>query len=542
MKSFLKVMQYIWFSLLGIFEFVMCIGIIGATLSGDEPIEPISAAIVLTFGFALLTMINIGGIARLAGNKKFVFFSTLLMKLFTAVVALTAVGYLVSGPEYMEAYIFLLFVSLGLGLGAYFFGRFTDKTSPIEPYSGNMGTVFSAFTCDKAEWSWEVAAKEYFGGNFISDEISESESDRIFDYAAMPIACYLCWLLRRDLVTEAFYEGLPDNLVAKVKSGFEDPLELFSCMDNTLTRDMISSKAHYFTDAYYWSEKTNGAYNNDTYGYQFDYFDIMGEGKNYYVNEFSWDKQMRLEEVLDKRFTIFSFDEDHNDFPLFTKVYSELYGDEVEIKASKNVPKEYARACAEQIAHPDKELAEKICGRLNDFREEYGEEPLKNRNDIFKLFGIYAAFIYPPVDDGLAYNVIGGGKLEEEHGCGFTVNDRYVTEVCYADDLDAPWSADVRRWRRIENISSEKVRKMSIIPHELGGSDSADNTVSAPEVIADFKDECDKRIICLMKQRTDPNIRYSCEPIYDNGRVIGVTVSLTSGGKNIFMDRIKIRR
>lgn len=543
MKTFFKVFTCVWLSLFAIAELIMLIGIVGATVdpaAGNDPIEPISMVVILFIAFGVFLAIDIGGLVRVAGGKSLVFFSTLLMKLFAGAVGFTAIGIAMDDERDYVLYAVLLAICLVIGLAAFFLGRYTDKISPELSLGVGPAVMLRRFECEKVEWSMETAAQEYFGREIVPESAYADAADKISQYAAMPMASYICWLLRRGLLTHEFYSDIPEETVKDVMEGRQSPTILLGYTDEVFTREMIDESARSFTDTYYWNSLHDSfriAYDHDCQSYQFDYFEIVGGGKDHYVNEFSPEKQLMLEHLLDKRFAASCGEEDPHSYPSASAVNSELFGCRLSVKAPDRVSDDYIRACIEQISHPDKELVERIGNRLNEFRDGYAHKPFTDNDDIFKLFGARLMIVYPPEANELAYSIIGGGSLEKEHGCGFTVRDRYVSRVVYEDEVLSPWSGRFVREKRLEDLDSERLRTMCIFPYECGGTQSAENTVSAPEVVADFKDECDRRMICLLKQGVKLN--YLCEPIYEDGRVIGVSAAAAGDDRrNVFYDRI----
>ena len=79
---------------------------------------------------------------------------------------------------------------------------------------------FPAFRGDKAEWAFDDAAAEYLrlngepqdteteqGKKALADRIaamSDTEKEKIYDYAGTPIAYFMGWLIERGLVSDAF--------------------------------------------------------------------------------------------------------------------------------------------------------------------------------------------------------------------------------------------------------------------------------------------------------------------------------------------------
>ncbi|MBE6872646.1 MAG: hypothetical protein E7493_01850 [Ruminococcus albus] len=535
MKKAGRVLLYILFSLFAVADTVLGVVFIGATVAptkGNDPLCTPIQVVLFTLCFFLMMLINIGGIARLTNHKKLVLPSTLLMNIFVGLsFGVIPVLMLIEERFYLIYGVVLLIGAL-FGLFAVLLGKHADRLSPDTKVGllDNPFRGFKRFECIKAEWSWESAAKEYFGGEIPQDpeRIDTNTSDRIHRYAAMPIASYLCWLLRRDMLSEIFYDGVPENLVADIKAGHGDPLALFECCDCTLTEDMLTSNGYRFTNDYF--HKTGFWYNVCSDSFQFDYFDIIGGGKNYYVNEFSWEKQLELEAVLNLRLSEFVIsdedDDNYYEYPEVGAAHTKMFG-EMTVYVDTNVDPAYIKRCIDHIEQPSEKLENALYDSLSE-RLSYTEEIPDDRQEVYNYYNDLSMYILPPQGSEPAYILSGGEEVDPEHGCELAVRGDYASDVCPALDVDLPWSESFEWKYRAAVSDREKTRRVSAVPPEFGGGNGADNWLNMPEVLADFKEICDRRIICLMKQGS--MLKYSFSPTFDNsGRVIGLEVKAVKG-------------
>ncbi|EGC02832.1 hypothetical protein [Ruminococcus albus] len=535
MKKAGRVLLYILFSLFAVADTVFGVVFIGATVAptkGNDPLCTPIQVVLFTLCFFLMMLINVGGIARLTNHKKLVLPSTLLMNIFVGLsFGVIPVLMLIEERLYLIYGVVLLIGAL-FGLFAVLLGKHADRLSPDTKVGllDNPFRGFKRFESVKAEWSWESAAKEYFGGEIPEDpeRIDTNTSDRIHRYAAMPIASYLCWLLRRDMLSEIFYDGVPENLVADIKAGHGDPLALFECCDCTLTEDMLTSKGYRFTNDYF--HDTGFFHNVCSDSFQFDYFDIIGGGKNYYVNEFSWEKQLELEAVIDSRLSEFVIsdedDDNYYEYPEVGSAHTKMFG-EMTVYADTNVDPAYIKRCIDHIEQPSEKLENALYDSLSE-RLCYTEEIPADRQEVYNYYNDLSMYILPPRGSEPAYILSGGEEVDPEHGCELAVRGDYASDVCPALDVELPWSESFDWKYRAAVSDREKTRRVSAVPPEFGGGNGADNWLNMPEVLADFKEICDRRIICLMKQGS--MLKYSFSPTFDNyGRVIGLEVKAVKG-------------
>ncbi|MBQ8966640.1 hypothetical protein [Ruminococcus sp.] len=538
MKNFVRKLGYVMYTILAVVEMLAVVVFIGATIDpteGNDPLFTIPDMIAASSCAGILMLISFGSIARLHMDKKMVFVCGLLMRLFVlggGAAWFFYSSYHVSSPE---AAAVTLFITLIFGVAAYIMGRQSDKRSDHSPGNANSSFIADNFDVEKAEWCFDAAAEEYYGRD-VPPMISEKDSDRIYGYAARPMASYLGWLVSRGLVTEGFCQGIDPVLLQDVRDGRADPLLLLEQNDLTLTSDMIDKQAGWFTNNYYWDcmHRTRWwfyAFDLDSTSYQFDYFDIIGCGQNYYVNDFDPRRQEELNKLLDRRFREYD-KEGRYDYELYKTVDSKIFG-EAEILADEDISESYLDMICDMIADPSAELEDSLFAAIQDFAENCGTH-YADKQEAFAAFSEPSVYVSRPEGEEPAFVIEGGGELEPEHGCGMTVRGRYVSNLTYAGEEDEPWTEAVRLSMKMEDMDREPLRQAFVIPYECGGSQTADNMVSLPETLAEAKEKCDRRIICLLKQGM--KLSYVFEPYYNSaGRAAGMKVeALRTDGRKAF--------
>ena len=284
-----RAVQYIVFTLLALAGLVTTIAAVGAVITtaeenGSAPMTAGAAAALLTI--VMLTGISIGGLVRLRDQKRLTFPTAMMMMVFTALAGFTFSAMVSDRDGYYDLYAILFGTAALLGTGTFFLGRHADKISPDVLLAHKNTLLGERFYADKGEWAWDAAYREYFGDN-EERQLPDSVVCKLYEYAAMPIVCYVCWLVRRELLTDEFYELIPQDVTDEIKQGRGDPVSMLSYNDYTLTADMLTRAVFSFTGDYYQDslrrEKHASPYDAYSQSYQFDYFDIIGGGKKYYV-------------------------------------------------------------------------------------------------------------------------------------------------------------------------------------------------------------------------------------------------------------------
>ena len=537
--SFIK---NILFSILGIFEFVMCVAGIGANISpakGETPFEPLIAVVPWAVMFALLCLISIGGLVREASGKKMVLTSNIFMRLFAAGTGLSVMFQMTEDDVTLEEMLLLQLVCIVLGISAILIGRKADKLSPAESFTSKI--TIDNFDIEKAEWHYDAASDEYHHCN-ISPEVAYADDDLIYEYASMPMAYYLMWLLDRDFVSKEFFSLIPAEVIEAVRSGKESPVCLLECTDYCFSKDMISEEVYNFTNTYYWgSMRRNGfgfGYDSQCASYQFDYFEVVGDCRYYYVNSYSQVLRTKLEEVLDRRFR-----EYNNYVPnkeLEHGVETSLrYGWEVDVDITNGADQLDLERCLADFKEPSADKYEKV--RQSVLRHaEYCYGSFDDTDEeLFDLYVMYYMTVYHSENGEPAYTLRGGYDYGDNEDFSMTVQgDTVYVPLASVSDIP-PYSERMEMALALRDADPSDGRSVALIPFEFGGTQSEDNTVFMPTVCADIKEKCDSRIICLTKQGMV--LDYKCEPKYKDDRVTGFTVTARdSEGKPVFYDSVEI--
>ena len=212
-----------------------------------------------------------------------------------------------------------MILSIPLGALIIFMPRIMEKNK-IQAQRKRPVSAAAQFTKDKAEWAWEAAASEYLRTQVsaaearnMAKEFTDKENEKIFAYAGTPIAYFLGWLVKRDLVSEEFRETCGALNIRDLKAEEITPVEFLAAyMDYVFARDDIAPEARRFVDLYY-RDDTNGiTFSHRSKRYFFDYYKAVCstyETPRYYCVDFTWESFHRLSEILDLRYRAFMSDD-----------------------------------------------------------------------------------------------------------------------------------------------------------------------------------------------------------------------------------------
>ena len=183
-------------------------------------------------------------------------------------------------------------------------GKYIQKTAQITNKSVKFRSFIDekGFNAYKSKWGWDDAAMEYCDlKEYGYEEIPEEESDKIYEYASMPAAYFLMWLIENDHMSETFYAETPNEEINKLKAREITPVDFFvNNMDCCLLRDEIAESILPFVDSYFESVDER-AYLNFRNKDMSDYYEcVKNENDFYFCIDFSWDIYDRIRNKIDK--------------------------------------------------------------------------------------------------------------------------------------------------------------------------------------------------------------------------------------------------
>ena len=460
-----------------------------------------------------------------------------------------------------------------------------------------------AFKSDKAEWAWEDAALEYLrlkGQNIDNStedgqkvlaarvaEMSEEESDKLFDYAGTPIAYFLGWLIQRGLISIDFETAHPQEIQGVLEEKIT-PSEILRNMDYVLTKEDVRPEAHQFMNLYYNTEINRSSYNHNTHKYFFDYYKVICSGygvPRYYCIDFDWERFHELSAVLNRRYHSFTasvIDEEEMEDGE-QRLTTRYFGRGAELLYEPGTPLEYVKLCADDFESMGKHLCRDICEHLIEFCPEELAEDNMEPERVIRHFEPSRVVVMNPVGNcileagnggglsvpegsgsaaagsggsaaanggassmdggGLpvpAYVILGGSDWEEEHGLAFTVIGDFAVNCSYYADAVSPWEDDMQ-WiymvRRDAQLGEEL--PVNVIPVQFGGTNALDNRVLVPAAAVQRKAEVDTMVEALyMLKLAD---KYDCKVTYHKGRPNYLFVSAMKGEIRTFADSIRVR-
>lgn len=175
------------------------------------------------------------------------------------------------------------------------------------PLNYKVNTDKNGFNAYKSKWAWDDAAYEYCSfKEYGYEEMPEEENDKVYEYASMPAAYFLMWLIENDYMSESFYVGTPNEEINKLKAHEITPVDFFvNNMDCCLLRDEIAEKILPFVDAYFETVNVRG-YLNFRNPEMSDYYKcIENEYHFYFCVDFSWDIydriRIKINDALEER-------------------------------------------------------------------------------------------------------------------------------------------------------------------------------------------------------------------------------------------------
>ncbi|MBQ8328903.1 MAG: hypothetical protein IJX83_04660 [Lachnospiraceae bacterium] len=554
---------------IGLFVF----GVVGLfTFAGDPyPSVPIAMVMSWTLGALVLAGITGWSFYRTAKGKKLPVLYGFFWKIAAVMLVLSATWFSLEIPE-------AGWLALGIGavLGAltFFLPKFWGSTQSLGPSQAQQRPVPAAelpvFRADKAEWAWEDAALEYFRlrgsvydpkdseqNNAFREKISamqDSETDMIYDYAGMPIAYFLGWLIERDLVSEDFRNLHGMESLQSVKDETQTPVEVLRNMDYVLSRDDIDPKAYRLMDFYYNMAGTCSSiqrgsqpcFKHRSRKYFFDYYRAVCsrfDVPRYYCVDFSWERFHRLAQILDRRYREFcgsGFDDDEleQDGRMLRTQY---FDSAAELLYEPGTSQEYVQMCADIYENMGDKLGRALAGEL----QEYCTEDLSGKDvvteKILSHFHPQRVVVMKPVDEEIpAYMILGESEWEEEHGVAFTVIGDYVVDSSYYADAESPWSDKmIWEYRLQRDAEQGNFCEVDPVPAQFGGDNEGAGRIRMVVAAAQLKEEFDEMIEALfMLKMAD---KYDYKVVYDGKEPSYIFISALKNDMRTFADSIRLK-
>ena len=565
---------------------LLLFGIVGLfTFVGDpHPGVPVAMVVSWTLGAVALFGLTIWSFFRTAKGKRLPVLYGVFWKTVAVMLVLCATWFSLEIPE---AGWIMLVLAAGLGALLYFFPKFSgdlQARSYAKAGAGAQGGAgpqagggsqakqqagkaveSPAFRADKAKWAWGDAALEYFrlrGTLYdlndsgqkkeFQDRISamqDSETDKIYDYAGMPISYFLGWLIDRDLLSDEFRNLLGPELLQAVKDGTQSPVEALRDLDYVLARDDIDPKAHRFMDLYYDDGETgslnkrsaHSAFKHSTHKYFFvcSRFDVP----RYYCVDFSWERFHQLVQILDRRYQEFcssGFDED--ELEQDERILRSQYFDSAaELLYERGTPKEYVQMCADAYESMSAHLSKAISGKLLEYcTEEIPDEDAVPEKILPHFHPQRVVVMKPESVEIPAYMILGESEWEEEHGVAFTVIGDYAVNSSYYADAESPWSDDmIWEYKLQRDAEQGNFCEVDPVPAQFGADSAGSGRIRMVVAAAQLKEEIDEMIEALfMLKMAD---KYDYKVVYDDKEPSYIFISALKNDVRTFADSIRLR-
>ena len=570
---------------------LLLFGIVGLfTFVGDpHPGVPVAMVVSWTLGAVALFGLTIWSFFRTAKGKRLPVLYGVFWKTVAVMLVLCATWFSLEIPE---AGWIMLVLAAGLGALLYFFPKFSgdlQARSYAKAGAGAQGGAgpqagggsqakqqagkaveSPAFRADKAKWAWGDAALEYFrlrGTLYdlndsgqkkeFQDRISamqDSETDKIYDYAGMPISYFLGWLIDRDLLSDEFRNLLGPELLQAVKDGTQSPVEALRDLDYVLARDDIDPKAHRFMDLYYDDGETgslnkrsaHSAFKHSTHKYFFDYYRAVCsrfDVPRYYCVDFSWERFHQLVQILDRRYQEFcssGFDED--ELEQDERILRSQYFDSAaELLYERGTPKEYVQMCADAYESMSAHLSKAISGKLLEYcTEEIPDEDAVPEKILPHFHPQRVVVMKPESVEIPAYMILGESEWEEEHGVAFTVIGDYAVNSSYYADAESPWSDDmIWEYKLQRDAEQGNFCEVDPVPAQFGADSAGSGRIRMVVAAAQLKEEIDEMIEALfMLKMAD---KYDYKVVYDDKEPSYIFISALKNDVRTFADSIRLR-
>ena len=570
---------------------LLLFGIVGLfTFVGDpHPGVPVAMVVSWTLGAVALFGLTIWSFFRTAKGKRLPVLYGVFWKTVAVMLVLSATWFSLEIPE---AGWIMLVLAAGLGALLYFFPKFSgdlQARSYAKAGAGAQGGAgpqagggsqakqqagkaveSPAFRADKAKWAWGDAALEYFrlrGTLYdlndsgqkkeFQDRISamqDSETDKIYDYAGMPISYFLGWLIDRDLLSDEFRNLLGPELLQAVKDGTQSPVEALRDLDYVLARDDIDPKAHRFMDLYYDDGETgslnkrsaHSAFKHSTHKYFFDYYRAVCsrfDVPRYYCVDFSWERFHQLAQILDRRYQEFcssGFDED--ELEQDERILRSQYFDSAaELLYERGAPKEYVQMCADAYESMSAHLSKAISGKLLEYCTEEIPDEDAVPEKILPHFHPQRVLVMKPESVEIpAYMILGESEWEEEHGVAFTVIGDYAVNSSYYADAESPWSDDmIWEYKLQRDAEQGNFCEVDPVPAQFGADSAGSGRIRMVAAAAQLKEEIDEMIEALfMLKMAD---KYDYKVVYDSKEPSYIFISALKNDVRTFADSIRLK-
>lgn len=306
----------------------------------------------ICFCFFLGALTSVWGIIATILKRRYVLGSVTLCKMAVAMLFIGLLFWLDPPTDKDTGLLFFAFALFFGWLGFYVAWKgnghqlpFRKKNLPdAPPVPDTLTSVL-----DKAEYHRALAAKEYLEMTGKSMEtLTAGDQQQIGFYAGVPIAYFLTWLIRRDLVSDAFRQkiNVPDRYDFLHKTA--DPLAFLGKMPGqALYRTDLAQEVLAFADWYYSKDGDPAVFQLAAPRFRFDYWAaVRNPEKRWYTVDFTWDGYDALEPVLDTRYRRFRADREPDQPGEYIKdVYLPLFDVRVRVTASPHVTDAYVEQC-----------------------------------------------------------------------------------------------------------------------------------------------------------------------------------------------------
>lgn len=491
-----------------------------------------------------LLAVSVNSIIKIKKGKRFVIILSIIQKLLLWWFLICSIAVYDHGITSATVLIIIFNLVMIFILG-FIFNKLRNKNK-INPNTNAKKSLLPDFQLINVKNLWDSAAQEYcriYGKDI--NALTDEENYKIYEYAATPIAYFLAWLIKNDLVSESFLKEHNFEDIDDIKNEKASPVDFIeSKLDYKLFRGDINKEISYFVD-YYFAFRNFYYYSESDRYFIFDYYTAVKNNNHaYYCVDFSWDKYHEVEKLINESYDYHNrscehFIEEEVDLFRRSKTRWNNFKEEFELLESDGVSEEYAKKCVEHLNSRGDKFFDDLCNKFLEMDIEFDEE---NKREILNQIQPFSMMINSPHGNEPAYIVCGECDFED-HGFSFTVRGDYILDLCHYMDYESPWCYQNEIKYKIAESESlidlkaintkEKLNhtvEMGLLestyikPLFLSGNKNESNIIYLPPYVAEFKNICDVHIESLFSlgiaDECDVEARYKGDSLIPNKLIL----------------------
>lgn len=395
-----KTIQGIILTIEILFETVTIIGGIGASF--DSKITPIHGILFCSIAILWFAVTSLGFL-ELIDKRKWIIIPALGIKTLIFLFFAGLLGMVENGDVEYGVFFMIISMIVLTPICIYKIKHMPKKSTAVSAQV-NFNLNKYRFDCFRSKQHWNEAAMK----EIDTKQITDKNSDKIYVLASTYFAYLLVWLIKNGLVNDSCISVFGDKL-KNIETEMVNPAQLFMEYTNgNLFRDDLTETGKFFLDSYYYEREYKSKYNTS---YETDYAEIVQNQNHLRIyHDFSWDIYHQLEKILDKRYKYYKINEE---FISETKkrtyddsgerIYSEVFGQFIEIIAFSGITDEYRDKCIRHIKYMPEICYDRIYSKIDEL---WGFDEGATSDTIRKDTSDMTMVIPKPYGDEIAYILV----------------------------------------------------------------------------------------------------------------------------------------